>query len=345
MRIIATMIAGALALAIGGQAHAWSQETHRRIVLDAVQYMKNNPATTRYAQLAAWAQSAGISVDQLAQVLGQSAYDVDDFADTYICGAITGDCVRAPLRSTTSSFVNYSSYWHFQNHTRGSDVHGNDFGGYNYSQLTQAGDVDELAAGWLWNDHLDDGSGGMKGWFSDGSKYNTYGITEARYRIGTYSTSSMYQDYQNFPFQPIDNLGQYWWSQFLASPTPQTVGYVLHATDLLQPHHTWTASGKNHSGWETWVNDYYYSEGLNNTALVTTALGDGTFTKCAGTTAASDIRGVLTQGGAYSYRNGGIVLSSEAHADRVRVARQTVPHAIAMAVVVLDCAALRVASR
>lgn len=344
MRIIATMVVGALALAIGGQAHAWSQETHRRIVLDAVQYMKNNPATTRYAQLAAWAQSAGISVDQLAQVLGQSAYDVDDFADTYICGAITGDCVRAPLWSTTSSFVNYSSYWHFQNHTRGSDAHGNDFGGYNYSQLTQSGDVDELAASWLWNDHLDDGRGGMKGWFSDGSKYNTYGVTEAHYRIGSSSSPSMYADYQNFPFQPIDNLGQYWWSQFLAAPTPQTVGYVLHTTDLLQPHHTWTTSGNNHSGWETWVNDYYYSEGLNNATLVTTALGDGTFTKCS-SSAANDIRGVLTQGGAYSYRNGGVVLSSQAHEDRVRVAKQTVPHAIAMAIVVLDCAALRVATR
>lgn len=343
MRIIATMVVGALALAAGGQARAWSQETHRRIVLDAVQYMKNNPATTRYAQLAAWAQSAGIGIDQLAQVLGQSAYDVDDFADTYICGAITGDCVRAPLWSTTASFVNYSSYWHFQNHTRGRDAHGNDFGGYNYSQLTQAGDVDELAAGWLWNDHLDDGAGGMKGWFSDGSKYNTYGITEVHYRIGSTSSPSMYQDYQNFPFQPIDNLGQYWWSQFLASPTPQTVGYVLHTTDLLQPHHTWTSSGNNHSGWETWVNDYYYSEGFNSPALVTAALNDGTFGKCSGG-AAADIRGVLTQGGAYSYRNGGVVLSSQAHEDRVRVARQTVPHAIAMAVVVLDCAALRVAA-
>lgn len=344
MRIIGTMIAGALALAIGGQAHAWSQETHRRIVLDAVQYMKNNTATTNYAHLAAWAQSANITVDQLAQVLGQSAYDVDDFADTYICGAITGDCVRAPLWSTTSSFVNYSSYWHFQNHTRGGDAHGNDFGGYNYSQLTQSGDVDELAASWLWNDHLDDGRGGMKGWFSDGSKYNTYGVTEAHYRIGSSSSPSMYSDYQNFPFQPIDNLGQYWWSQFLASPTPQTVGYVLHTTDLLQPHHTWTTSGNNHSGWETWVNDYYYSEGFNNPALVTAALGDGTFTRCS-STAAPDIRGVLTQGGAYSYSKGGVVLSSQAHEDRVRVARQAVPHAIAMAVVVLDCAALRVATR
>lgn len=343
MRITTLIGFGVLALAAAGDAGAWSQETHRRIVLDAVQYMKNNPGTTQYAKIAAWAGSAGVSVDQLAQAIAQSAYDVDDFADTYICGAITGDCVRAPLWSTLSSVAHYTSFWHFQNHTRGRDAHGNDFGGYNYSQLTQRGDVDELAAGWLWNDHLDDGAGGMKGWFSDGTKYNTYGVTEARYRIGSTSNPGMYQDYQNFPFQPIDNLGQYWWSQFLAQPTAQTVGYVLHATDLLQPHHTWTTSGNNHSGWEQWVNDYYYAEGFNDAARVTAALGDGTFTRC-GASAASDIRGVLTQGGDYSYRVGGSVLSSTDHAERVRVARLTVPHAIAMAVVVLDCAANRVAA-
>jgi hypothetical protein len=344
MRIIGVMGAGVLVFAAAGPASAWSQETHKRIVVDAVQYMKNNPATTQYARLAAWAQSAGITVDQLGQIIGQSAYDVDDFQDTYICGAITGDCARAPLWSSMDSLAHYTSFWHFQNHTRGRDAHGNDFGGYNYSQLTQLGDVDELAASWLWNDHLDDGAGGMKGWFSDGTKYNTYGVTEARYRQGSTSSPSMYQDYQNFPFQPIDNLGQYWWSQFLQSPTPQSVGYVLHATDLLQPHHTWTSSGKHHSGWEGWVNDYYYSEGFNDVARVSAALNDGTFTKC-GSSPVSDIRGVLTQGGAYSYRVGGIVLSSQAHEDRVRVARETIPHAIAMAVVVLDCAALRVASR
>ncbi|UXI69779.1 hypothetical protein [Tahibacter amnicola] len=342
MRLAGVIGVGMLAFAVSQQAGAWSQETHRRIVLDAVQYMKNNPATTRYAKLAAWAQSGGVTVDQLAQTIGQSAYDVDDFQDTYICGAITGDCQRAPLWSLAASLAHYTSFWHFQNHTRGADVHGNDFGGYDYSRMAHRGDVDELAAGWLWNDHLDDGSGGMRGFFSDGSKYNTYGITERNYRIGSTSTAQMYADYQNFPFQPIDNLAQYWWSQFLSRPTPQTVGYVLHATDLVQPHHTWMTSGNNHSAWEGWVNDYYYSEGFNNPALVTAALQDGTFTQC-GSTAATDIRPLLTQGGAYSYRIGGVVLSSTAHDDRSRIARQAIPHAIAMTVSVLNCAAERVA--
>ncbi|MBF6907373.1 phospholipase, partial [Acinetobacter baumannii] len=47
----------------------------------------------------------------------------------------------------------------------------------------------------------------MKGWFGDNTKYNTYGITEANYRQGSTSTPKRYEAYQNFPFQPIDNLG------------------------------------------------------------------------------------------------------------------------------------------
>ncbi|MFZ5722274.1 MAG: phospholipase, partial [Pseudomonadota bacterium] len=116
-----------------------------------------------------------------------------------------------------------------------------------------------------------------------------------------------------------------------------TLGFVLHTTDLLQPHHTWTTSALNHSGWETWVNDYYYTEGLNDSALVTAALAD--FTPiAAGTT---EIRPLLTQGGGYSYANGGIVLSSTAHTDRVVVGRKVVPHAIAMVVHILNHAANR----
>ncbi|HEX4869861.1 MAG TPA: hypothetical protein VFV15_03940, partial [Moraxellaceae bacterium] len=135
----------------------------------------------------------------------------------------------------------------------------------------------------------------------------------------------------------IDNLGQYWFSQFLAAPTVQKLGFVLHTTDLLQPHHTWTTLDLNHSGWESWVNDNYYSLGLNNHALVSAALNN--FTPLAAT--ATDIRPLLTQGGAISYAQGGIVLSSTDDADRVRIARTMVPNAIAMAVRVLNRAAER----
>ncbi|MFZ5723297.1 MAG: phospholipase [Pseudomonadota bacterium] len=318
-------------------AAAFAQETHKRIAIDAVNYMRNNPTTTNYAKLAAAATAAGYTVDQMAVVLGQGAYDVDDFMDTYLCGATTGDCVAAPAWGLGTEWVNYTSYFHFQQRTRGADVHGNDYGGYNYDLLTVWGDIDNMAASWLVGDYMDDGRRGMVGWFGDTSRYNTYGITEANYRQGSTSTKAMYDDYEEMPFQPIDNLGQYWYSKFQQSPTFQTLGFVLHTTDLLQPHHTWTTSALNHSGWETWVNDYYYTEGLNNSALVTAALAD--FTPVASGT--TDIRGLLTQGGSYSYANGGIVLSSTAHADRVVVARKVIPHAIAMVVHVLNHAANR----
>jgi hypothetical protein len=336
-------IAASLALAASAvslPAHAWQQETHRRIVLDAVNYMKANPGTTNYNKLLTGVTRAGYTMEQFAAALGQGAYDVDDFADTYICGATTGNCQLAPVWGAGASIVKYTSYWHFQNHTSGRDVHGNPFGGYNYAKLTVAGDIDNLAAGWLYGDYLDDGAGGLKGWFGDGSKYNAYGITEAHYRLGGYSTSSMYADFESMPFQPIDNLGQYWFSQFLAQPTAQSLGFVLHTTDLLQPHHTWTTSANDHSGWEQWVYDYYDSERLNDPALVSAAMA--TFTPVGAT--GTDIRPLLTQGGTYSYANGGIVLSSNAHGDRVGVGRKMIPHSIAMVVHVLNRAAERLAN-
>lgn len=337
-RLVGLAVAGGVALGmVATQAAAFSQETHRRIVLDAVAYMKANPSTTNYAKLADGASRAGYTVDQLAAVLGQGAYDVDDFADTYLCGATTGDCQLAPVWGAGSGIVKYTSYWHFQNHTQGADAHGNDLGGYNYAKLTVWGDIDNMAAAWLYGDHLDDGKGGMKGWFSDGSKYNAYDNTEAHYRLGGYSTKSMYADFEKIPFQPIDNLAQYWFQQFLTQPTAQTLGFVLHSTDLAQPHHVWTTSALNHSGWEGWVNDYYYSEGLNNAALVTQSLSD--FTPLAAT--ATDIRPLLTRAGQIAYTQGGIVLSSTDHSDRVRVARIVVPRAIAMTVHVLNRAAER----
>jgi hypothetical protein len=336
-------IAASLALAASAvslPAHAWQQETHRRIVLDAVNYMKANPGTTNYNKLLAGVTRAGYTIDQFAAALGQGAYDVDDFADTYICGATTGNCQMAPVWGAGASIVKYTTFWHFQNHTAGRDVHGNPFGGYNYAKMAVAGDIDNLAASWLYGDYLDDGAGGLKGWFGDGSKYNAYGITEAHYRLGGYSTPSMYADFESAPFQPIDNLGQYWFSQFLAQPTAQSLGFVLHTTDLLQPHHTWTTSAHDHSGWEQWVYDYYDRERLNDSALVSAAIADFTPVPVSG----SDIRPLLTQGGTYSYANGGIVLSSTAHGDRVAVGKKMIPHSIAMVVHVLNRAAERLAN-
>ncbi len=328
----------AVSMGVTLDAQAFAQETHRRIAMDAVSYMKANPTTTNYTKLLAGATKAGMTIDQFATALGQGAYDVDDFSDTFICGATTGSCQQAPVWGLGSGIVKYTSYWHFMNRTQGADVHGNDYGGYNYAKLTVWGDIDNMAATWLYGDYLDDGSGGLTGWFwSDSSKYNTYGITEKNYRLGGYSTNTMYQDFETSPFQPIDNLGQYWFQKFLTTPTVQTLGFVMHTTDLLQPHHVWTTSALNHSGWESWVNDNYYTLNLNSNAKVTAALND--LTPLSAT--AADIRPLLTQGAGIAYSQGGIVLSSTDTNDRTNVANIVIPHAIAMVVRVLNRAAER----
>ncbi|MFC3033743.1 phospholipase [Pseudoalteromonas fenneropenaei] len=315
------------------EAQAFSQETHKRIVIDAVNYMAQNPQTTQFSKLQQYASQHGMTLAQLANVLGQAAYDVDDFEDTFLCGAVTGDCVQAPLWGSAESIVKYTSYWHFQNHTQGADAHGNDFGGYNYDKLTVWGAIDTMAATWLKGDHLDDGKGGQTGWFgADDSKYNSYGITEAHYRIDSQSSYSMYKDFEKIPFQPIDNLGQYWYQSYLQSGQPQILGFVFHTTDLLQPHHTWTTSDLNHSSWESWVKDYYDQEKLNDTQLVKAAMANFS----AVPSNSSDIRPLLTQGGAFSYAEGGIVLNSTDHYDRVQTGKQVIPHAIAMVVHLLN---------
>ena len=339
MKAVFKLAPFAFALVTCLPAQAWNTATHKRIVLDAVQFMKTHPNQTSYAKLLAGVTRAGYTMDQFAEAIGQGAQDVDYFEDTYICGATTGNCQTAPLWGLGSDLARYSSFWHFQDHTHGADVHGNSFGGYNYAKLANRGDIDTLAATWLVNDYLDDGAGGNGGWFGDASKYNSYALTEAHYRQGGYSTPKMYEDYQAFPFQPVDNLGQYFWSRFMLAPSAQTLGFVLHTTDLLQPHHTFGTLAHNHAGWEGWVGDYYDSEALGDQALVLAALAD--FTPLAAN--APDIRPLLGQGGNYSYKYGGAVLSSTDHAVRTGVAKKMVPHSIAMVVRILDRAAERMA--
>lgn len=328
--------------ALVNSAFAFNSWTHEQIVRDAVAYMADHPNATRYNQLKAAATAAGYSMEQFANALAEGASAPDYFEDTYICGAITGDCQQSPVWGAGAFIITYTAYWHFANYAQGPDVHGNAIGGYDYSRLVAAGTIDNMAATWLYNDHLDDGKGGMTGFCvwglcAESSKYNSYGITEANYRQGTYSTKNQYQDFQNTPFQPIFNLSQYWFDQFLQRPTVDTLGFALHATDLLQPLHVWTTSDHHHAGLETWFNDYYFSEGLNDTALVTAALDS--FTPIAAN--ATDIRPIEYQAGNIAYSQGGILLSSTAHADRVAVGKVVVPHAIAMVVHILNRAALR----
>ncbi len=331
------MLAATVAGFAAAPAHAFTQETHRRIVLDAVAYMAAHPTTTNYAKLVAGAQRAGYSIDQFAAAMGQGAYDVDGFADTYICGAITGECEKAPLWGLGTSIAKYSSFWHFEDHAHGKDVHGNPYGGYNYARVPVMGDVDVLAAGWLWNDYLDDGRNGSRGILGDGTKYDSYHLTEANYRQGSSSTISMYTDYQTFPFQPVSNLGAYWFSQFLARPTAQTLGFVCHTADLLVPQHTWNTLGNNHSGFEGWVQDYWDAAQLDSFDLIDLALKD----LATPSPTATDLRPLWHQAGAYSYANGALVLSSTDQDDRVAVARKIVPHATALVVLLLNRGAER----
>ncbi len=317
-------------------SHAYWTQTHQRIVEDAVSYMASHPSTTNYAQLVAGVQKAGYTMSQFTQALAQAASDVDNFDDTYICGAISGDCVNAPIWGTTASLINYTVYWHFENLTQGPDVHGNPYGGYNYSQLTQRCDVDDLAAAWLYGDYLDDGPGGLSGWFGDNSRYDSFNVTEAHYRAGGYSTPDMYNGWEHAPFQPISNLLNYWFQQFLQTPTVQSLGYSMHA-DNAQPHHIWTTSSYNHYGWESWVDSNYQL--LDDPNLVTQALNDVTPLAANG----NDIRALVTQVAQIAYAQGGLVLSSTDTTDRMQVGRVMIPHAIAYCVTILNRAALRMA--
>lgn len=335
-------IASTILMLASLESQAFSQPTHKRIVEDAVAYMAAHPDTTNFSKLSATVKEAGYTIDQFADALGQGARDVDDFTDTYMCGSVTGFCERAPIFGLGSFISSYTGFWHFQNHSRGSDIHGNDIGGYNYGQIPVKGIEDYITGAWLVNDHLDDGKGGMTGWCFWGwclehSEYNSYGITAQNHSIDSHNKKSHYEDFQDAAFQPLDNMGQYWYNEFIKTPTIQTLGFALHTTDLLQPHHTWSTVGNNHWGWETWIEDNYSAKDMNNDAAITEAMNS--FTPIA--TNQNDIRSLFTQGGAISYSQGGIVLSSTSDADRSEVAATVIPHAIAMVVQVLNHAADR----
>jgi len=342
MRALKTLTIAAALLGTVTSASAFTQPTHKQIAIDAVKYMERNPSTTNFAKLQAAGAAAGYTVDQMADAIGQGARDVDDFQDTFICGAITGDCVDAPVYGVGSFVATYTAWWHFQNHTHGSDQHGNDLGGYDQRYMPSSDATDTALRSWLINDHLDDGNGGMTGtcvWFwgwscSEDSEYNSYGITEANYRQGSSSNKGMYEDFQTSPFQPIDNLGQHWYDQFLASPSFQSLGFALHTTDLLQPHHVWVTSGNSHGGWESWVQDNYDSI-KGSDADVAAAMS--IYTPVAANS--PDVRSIMTQGGAYAYAVGGGVITSTDSGTRTAVGQQVIPAAIAMVVNVLNHAA------
>ena len=118
-KMLSLLSAAGVALTLSTSAVAFQQITHKRIAIDAINYMRSHPTTTNYAAFESAILSAGYTVDQFAETVGQGAFDVDDFQDTFICGAITGDCVYAPVFNAGASIAQYTRYWHFQNDSWG----------------------------------------------------------------------------------------------------------------------------------------------------------------------------------------------------------------------------------
>ncbi|MET1079522.1 MAG: hypothetical protein ABWY06_16030 [Pseudomonas sp.] len=297
------------------QASAWSQPTHKNIVKDALAFMNSANASADMRRAYQFYVGAAGSEARAGEILGQAAYDVDDFKDTRLGGWWIG-YEHAPLFGAAAAIVNYTSYWHFINMGRQGDVHGNDRGGYDYRYHKVDGgiaDVDWYAMVYLYNREL---------------KKDDFNSTEAHYRQGTVSNwSEHYGDFQTTAFQPIDNLAKYWFEQFQAAPSLQTLGYALHATgDVAQPHHTWITSANGHSSWEGWVDDRYFSEQLNNPTAVANLVS--------GYDAGKPVRDLLTQTAQVAYQHPEPLYDSS-NATRLRLAKVLIPESIALTVTVL----------
>ncbi len=124
MKTFARLAAGLCICAITSQANAWSQPTHKNIVKDALAFMNSSYATEEMRQAYRFYVSAAGSEAQAGEILGQAAFDVDDFKDTRLGGWWVG-YEHAPLWGAASGIVNYTSYWHFLNLARDGDSHGN----------------------------------------------------------------------------------------------------------------------------------------------------------------------------------------------------------------------------
>lgn len=318
----ALFLAAGTVLAVGStEVMAWSQPTHKLLVIDALSYMGSSRATTEeHRAYEFYVSAANGQASQAADALGQACYDVDSFKDVHL-GAWWSGYWSAPVFGLAHSIVGYNAYHHFITMSRGEDAHGNAHGGYNYRTRTPNGslgkgelfDIDTLAAIYLWNNEL---------WKND------FNSTEANYRQGSYSNwNEHYRDFQNIPWQPSSNAGQYWFGEFLKQPTFQTVGYSLHfLTDAGQPHHTMSTSANHHAGWESWVEDHYASENLADMNSVQAAVGKYN--------AHDSINGLITQlaGIAYSHPE---PLYATDYETRKATAQVMIPETIAATVAVL----------
>ena len=316
MKSLIPLTAGLGLLLATTQASAWSQPTHKNIVKDALAFMNSSYATAEMKRAYQFYVGAAGSEARAGEILGQAAYDVDDFKDTRLGGWWVG-YEHAPVYGAAASLVNYTSYWHFINMSRQGDAHGNDHGGYDYRYRkvdgSWSGDVDWYAMVYLYNREL---------------KKSDFDTTEAHYRQGSYSNwQEHYGDFQKAAFQPIDILAKYWFDQFKNAPSLQTIGYALHATgDVAQPHHAWVTSGNGHSGWEGWVDDHYTREGLNNPVEVANRVGRYN--------PQHSVRDLLTQTAQIAYQRPE-PLYDTSYNTRLRVAKELIPESIALTVSVL----------
>ena len=304
-----------VSLLIVGSANAWVQIQHKVMVADALDYMGSSYATAdqqRAYQL--YVNSAG-GLEEAKELLGQAAYDGDSLLDTRMGGWWTGYHYTAGDMSLGLVNNNYTSFWHFITMTRGEDDHGNDRGGYDYRYHTEDPsyfDNDAITHKWLYNQELKD------------ADYNT---TEAHYRLDSYSNKDQYEDYQDIPWQPIDNMGYYWFKQFAAYPTYQSLGYAIHAAqDAGVTHHTWNTLDNYHTNYEEWASDYYNQENLVDFEGVNAEIDNYSPT--------DDFRNMVTRlaESAYQYPE---LLSSESHSVRLNAASALMPKTIAITVSVL----------
>lgn len=321
LKKVLTLTVGSMIATGAMDVMAWSQPTHKLIVMDALAYMGSARATADERRAYAFYVSAAQGdAAKAADALGQACYDVDSFKDVHL-GSWWSGYWSAPVFGLAHSIVGYNAYHHFITMSRGEDAHGNAHGGYNFRHRTPNGslgkgeffDIDKLASIYLWNTEL---------WKND---FNT---TEANYRQGSYSNwNEHYRDFQDIPWQPSANAGEYWFGEFKKQPTFQTVGYSLHfLTDAGQPHHTMSTSANHHSGWESWVEDHYQTEQLANLDSVQSALGKYN--------ARDSMNGLITQlaGIAYSHPE---PLYATDYETRKATAQVMIPETIAATVAVL----------
>ena len=302
-----------------GSAFGWSDKGHTRVTSRALEYMGSNYATADEQRAYNLLVNAAGSLENAKKLLSDAAVGIDYFMDTRMgewwigYHNTSGDLTFGLMKN------NYTSIWHFLNMTRGTDAHGNDHGGYDYRYVTDDTantiDRDWIVRAFLHNQQLKD---------------DDYDTTEAHYRVGGYSNEDMYEDYQKIPFQPIDNLGLYWFQQFAKYPTFQSLGYVTHAAgDVAVAQHVWTTLGNYHVEYEEWVEDNFGvtdKYDLGNFANINAEM--------ANYNSQDDARTTLTKTAEATYANPEAMYNGS-ESTRLNIARIVVPKSIATTVTIL----------